>query len=132
MKKNIKKLSQVTNNCFFKVIFILFLTSCNESINYSKNNHIGTKEVAERLYMETYRIYSGGVYGGDVYTVYLTDSAIFRIYLGKEFDHEQIRVAMSDDETVMVYKVNIKGTIIDTIKKEFYNISLLKQEGKFE
>ncbi|HOF16087.1 MAG TPA: hypothetical protein PLP76_04275 [Bacteroidales bacterium] len=26
MKKNIKKLSQVTNNCFFKVIFILFFT----------------------------------------------------------------------------------------------------------
>ena len=49
MKKNIKKLSQITNNCFFKVIFILFLTSCNESINYSKNNHKWTKDFSKLI-----------------------------------------------------------------------------------
>jgi hypothetical protein len=115
----------------FPFIF-LFLTSCNESINYSKDNHNTTMEFAKGLYKETYRTYSGGVYGGDVHTAYLTDSLTFRKYLGKNFDHEQIRVAMTDDETVMVYKVNIEGATIDTIKKEFYNISSLKQEGKFE
>jgi len=89
-------------------------------------------EFAKGLYKKTYRIYSGGVYGGDVHTAYLTDSVTFRKYLGKYFDYEQIRIAMSNNETVMVYKVNIEGATIDTIKKEFYNVSSLKQEGKFE
>ena len=113
-------------------LFFLFLPSCNESINYSKDNHITTMEFAKGIYKETYRIYSGGVYGGDVRAAYLTDSVTFRKYLGKYFDHEQIRVTMLNDEIVMIYKVNIDGATIDTIKKEFYNISSLKQEGKFE
>ena len=116
---------------FFFPLLILFLTSCNP-IDYSKDNHIGTCKIDDNLYEETYCIYRGGVFGGDVCTVYLTDSTTFRIYLGKEFDHEQIRVAIKDSEIVMVYKVDIEGRKIDTIKKEFYNLSLLKREGKFE
>jgi len=118
------------------IMVSLLLFSCSVQPDYSKDNYWLTRKIDNNLdnnlYCEVYLVYQGGVWGGDVCTVYLTDSTSFRMYLGKELDHQQIRASLIDSENVLVYKVNIEGRNLKTIYKKAYNIPLLKKEGKFE
>jgi hypothetical protein len=52
----------------FVVIIIYF---CSENIDYSKNELRATRKIGNGLYLEIYKVYSGGVYGGDIRTFYL-------------------------------------------------------------
>jgi hypothetical protein len=65
------------------------------SRNLSKHHHDYTIDLSEyqkvcncKLYLETYMVFGGGVWGGDVDSRYLTDSISFRKYLGT-FDEEE-------------------------------------------
>jgi|GEM_PF-3103760 len=70
------------------LIFIL------PSRNLSKHYHDDSIDLSEyqkgcncKLYLETYMVFGGGAWGGDVDSRYLTDSVTFRKYLGT-FDEE--------------------------------------------
>ncbi len=110
-------------------LFCLILFSC-DNINYSKDNHIKTFKLDDNLYKERYNIYSGGAIGGDVCSVYLTDSISFRKYLGKEFDNEQINVFLINSKAVLIYKIDLHT--YELLESSTYKISELQQEGKFE
>jgi hypothetical protein len=111
--------------CFFFVLF----TACSSTGKYAKDNLIGVSKIENNLYCETYCIYRGGVYAGNTYTQYLTDSTSFRVYLGTEEDNEQIKFIFLNDSIIFVYKTI--DTHIMTEKRE-YNLYTLKREGKFE
>ena len=64
------------------------------SRNLSKHYHDDSIDLSEyqkgcncKLYLETYMVFGGGAWGGDVDSRYLTDSVTFRKYLGT-FDEE--------------------------------------------
>ena len=109
---------------------MMLCVSCNSVDKYAKNDLLGVKKIEEGLYWETYCVYRGGVYAGNIYTRYLTDSISFRLYLGLFDDHEQISVVPIGNHTVLVRKYNINTHA--TIEQKEYNLYTLKQKGKFD
>lgn len=114
---------------FLFYLLFLALFSCQD-VNYSKENHLRTIRIDESLYVETYNVYNGGVTGGTVETTYLTDSIAFRKYLGKAMDYELIYTFIFQQKMVLVVKINTENYKVK--KSEIYDISELKEEGKFE
>ncbi len=102
--------------------------------HYSKDDFIGSLKIRDSLYIETYRIYAGGVWGGDVHTVYLTDSTNFRKFIGEEEDDEMISFYLINDDSICLYKKteHIIKIFSDTVFKKIYSIPELKREGKWE
>ena len=119
----------------FFLPLILFFVSCSEQIDYSKDDHFSTHKIKKGLYLEFYIVYAGGVYAGDVYTVYLTDSASFRKYVvTKPYDDQRVYSEEIDTDTYVVYKVEdgLFSNKERILEKKIYSISALQKEGKFE
>jgi hypothetical protein len=123
-----KKIVFIAIATILLIIIIIYL--CSGNINYSKNELSGTRKIENGLYLEIYRVYGGGVYGGDVRTVYLTDSTNFRRYIGKQFDDELVRCSMIDNDMVLIYKLDWHTE--NSLENKMYRISQLKKEGKWE
>jgi len=114
-------------------VFLIVFCACSENINYSKDELFTIGTIREGLYRESYRVYAGGVYGGDVYTYYLTDSVSFRKYVGKKlYDDQRIYCEEVDEDTYIVYKVEARifSDKEKIVEKKRYRISALQKEGK--
>ncbi|MDA3911288.1 MAG: hypothetical protein PF448_08030 [Bacteroidales bacterium] len=114
---------------YLLIVLVFALFSC-KNVNYAKDNHLNTNEVSPNLYKERYIVYNGGVAGGSVCSVYLTDSVKFRKYVGKHMDYEKILTIMISEDLVLVYK--IKSDSYKILDAKIYSIPELKEEGKFE
>lgn len=110
-------------------LFCFALLACN-NINYSKDEHLQTSKIKDNLYTEYYRTYAGGVIGGDVETVYVTDSTHFRKYLGKKMDHQGIIVEEFGKYNILVLKYDVHTYKV--LNAKIYDIDDLKEEEKFE
>ena len=96
---------------FFSVLFFLGCFYDTECCDY-----IGTREIADGLYVEKYRTYCGGVYGGNAITSYITDSLTFRQKIGYEYDHDHL-------------SVELKGEIVEAYNIEFfYSEEIIEQK----
>ncbi len=148
------KISNINMNRFFSLILIVFVLLVNfscfsftdsaknsEYSKYSKENHTRTFILDKSLYIEQYKVLSGG--GGattcDIYSCYITDSVNFRKYIGEEdFCSKRIRWNYKDARNVEFYAIYSDFDEInnkpfdDTIKIGSYNISNLIKEGKFD
>ncbi len=108
---------------------ILFISGCCGK--YSKNNYFATRFISSGLYVEIFQVYSGGVYAGNSYSYYLTDSINFRIYIGTEYhDDEMLLCELIDSDTVKIYTVLWHSN--DTFNIKHYSLETLIKEGKFE
>jgi hypothetical protein len=110
-------------------LFCIVLFACN-NINYSKDKHLLTTKIKDNIFTEYYRTYSGGVTGGDVETVYVTDSTYFRKYLGKKMDHQEIIVEEFGKYNILVLKFDVHTYKV--LDAKIYDINNLKKEGNFE
>lgn len=102
-------------------VFIWYtLSSSDKDIIYSNSRIIG-----DNLFVETYQTYRGGVYDGDAYKIYLTDSVSFRKKLGDYDDHNWPSLTVSGD------KVIIKWNDYQLLRNRTRNckISKLKEKG---
>ena len=148
------KISKINMNRFFYLILILFVILVDFSCfsfsdhaedptysKYSKENHTSTFSLDTSLYIEKYKVLSGG--GGattcDVYACYITDSVNFRKYIGEEdFCGKRIHWDYQESNAVVFYAVYsdfdeiINKPINDTTKIGSYTISNLIKEGKFD
>lgn len=113
---------------FFQLVVLILMSACTDI--HSKKEHLSTIQLDRGLYNELYRVYSGGVWAGNTNTEYLTDSLCFRKYLGYTNDNERFEIVFIDSVRISVCKVNISQK--DTVECQIYNISLLKEEGRFE
>lgn len=120
---------KMKNSHLLLLLFCITLSACS-NINYSKDEHLRTSKLNDSLFVETYRIYSGGVTGGDVKTTYLTDSTSFRKYVGKKMDYQEIIASKMGKYRILVYKYNIENNKV--LNAKIYDIDELKKEGKFE
>ena len=84
------------------IVFLLFFGSCHKE----KKTHLFTREVCENVFREKYRIYGGGVYGGDIYLDIITDSLSYRQQIGTHFDHENFKYMVRND-SIIVKKIKI-------------------------
>ena len=111
--------------------FVFITSSCVNK--YSKDNFVGTQELKETIYRERFQIHSGGVFAGDSYSDYLTDSVNFRKYVGTAYhDNEMLIYALSSDTVVDVYKITWNFSNNDTLKIASYNFNDLIRLGKFD
>lgn len=127
MRKKRKIEMKIKNMLLLLLCFVAFACS---NINYSKDEHLRTLNLNDNLFVETYRIYSGGVTGGDVRTVYVTDSTSFRKYLGKKMDYQEVIISKMGKYRILVYKINIENYKV--LDAKIYDIDELKEEGKLE
>lgn len=133
----------IKNSIVFFLIILSFLFNCCNLGNkkHSKNNHIATFKIGDNLYNEKFQIYFGGVYAGDSYIEYITDSINFRKYIGTYNDDEWM-IYKKNNQFIDVYKRNIKVVhskqapgfykVYDTSKIASYDINELIQEKKFD
>lgn len=107
----------------FGILFIFILythSSGDKDIVYSNSRIIG-----DNLFVETYQTYRGGVYDGDAYEIYLTDSISFRKKLGDYDDHDWPNVTVSGD--IVVVKWNDYQLLRNRVRN--CKISKLKEKG---
>lgn len=71
------------------IIFSIFFPSCRD---YFCCDYLGTKQISEDVFIERYRTFCGGVWGGDVIDTYLTDKKTYRIKVGSEDDNNSFDV----------------------------------------
>jgi hypothetical protein len=110
-------------------------------LRYSKENHIETYIIDSSIYIEKYKIYSGGATTCDSYSFYITDSTYFRKFIGiGDYCGERLLWNNINSNIIEVYKEyeNIeeqKDTVLffkDTTKIDEYNILELVEDGNFD
>lgn len=85
-----------------------------------------------RLFVEAYKISSGGAYGGDRVSDYLTDSTNFRIYIGT-FDNADGGYSFEcKEDNVYVYLVEQHSSGNKILSTRIYSIQDLKKKKIFE
>ena len=119
----------------FYILIIFFTTafafSCRS--DRSKAQHDSTTRLCNSgLFVEGYKIFNSGAYGGDRVSDYLTDSTNFRMYIGTYDNADGGYSFICKGDSVYIYKVeqhSPKNKILDI---KTYSISELKKRGKFE
>ena len=96
------------------LVFISFISACQEKDDaYLRRHLLGTWEIADSVYIEMYLKASYGVYGGDIYVDFLTDSLNFRVLLDSydTGDDENTRTNIHGDSIIFeIYKtINFLG-----------------------
>lgn len=120
--------------------FLFFLFSCKN--DRSKDEHTSTTTVCDnnKIFVETYRIFGSGAYGGDRVSNYLTDSVNFRFYIGA-FDnaHENYTYVCKGD-SIYIEKVSMEEegipyntrVITKVIDRKTIDLKTLQRQHKFE
>lgn len=97
-------------------ILILLCLGCIDKSDRSR--HFGNATICDGHYArEIFIVFQGGVYGGDTYTDYVTDSATFRTYMGIHNDASGYIYRCSDGSLIVEKfenSVSGKAVIIST------------------
>lgn len=88
------------------IISTLFLTACVNQM--SRDHYLGTTRILNsEFYIERFRVYGGGVYGGDIDAIWVTDSLKIREYITTLNDHERCKIYIESNQCVVkIYKTN--------------------------
>lgn len=114
-----------------KFVFTLLLLCASCTSKYSKKNYRGAEKIeGSGCFLECYQTYSGGVFAGDSYSYYLTDSVNFRAFgITKYHDDELIRVSFNDG---IVYLYKVERMKEDTIETKKLDVRKLVREKDWE
>lgn len=126
--------------CFFLLLFAsFFLMSCYTKDNkYDKSTHRLTYEIRTTgIFVELYRTASYGVYGGDIESIYLTDSVSFRKFVDKIDDNQKINFSINGNKikatkVVSSYWVNDRKIPMKVLSEREYYLDALRSKGKFD
>lgn len=110
MQKEVIKMKKI-----LAIITVLFLSSCGSYDKYSKDDFLYSENHKDGIYSEYFRVASYGV-GGDVYSVYITDSTSFRKHIMVYYDNDYINLNFSKDE-VTINRMNEKKSPKEKAKR---------------
>jgi len=82
------------------ILSVLFFSSCESYDKYSKDDFLYSENHNNGIYSENFRVASYGV-GGDVYSVYITDSTSFRKHILVYYDNDYINFDFNKDEVTI-------------------------------
>lgn len=111
---------------------ILICFSCQDE--RSKKQHYKTIKICDKIYIETFVVFSSGAYGGDIHSDYITDSLHFRLFIGTEDTENEILFTQCKGDSLVVKKSTVNKEN-DSVKINFlkvYSKKELIEEGKFE
>jgi hypothetical protein len=94
-----------------KYVFIVGLCYYTFSMLISKKLEgkelAGVEKVCKDLYLEKFYLHQGGVFGGEILEVHITDSFKYRKYLGRVDEKEYYEVICNFD-SIKVYKMSAR------------------------
>ncbi len=113
------------------IILIIFTQCSNEN---SKEKHFSTIKICDKIYIETYIVFSSGAYGNDKHADYITDSINFRKFIGTEDTENEILFTQCQGDSLFVKKssINRENDSVKIIFKNIYSKKQLIKEGKFD
>ena len=121
-KRNLLKLL-----LFLLLLFLISPFICLLNLGgRNKDNYFFTSDICNNLYVEAYH-YNRGIWGADIMSIYLTDSANFRIYVGKEFDDIGHAYFKCNGDTVFYFKETQSPDRALNTTKKIYILSELKR-----
>ncbi len=83
-----------------KWIILLIFCSCGQN---NKLVYSSTLDADKRIFLEKYKTFAGGVFAGNSYKYYLTDSLNFKIKIAEtNFDDERIEFVLKDQELKII------------------------------
>lgn len=94
-----KKLFHFSVPLFMLVIVVLSCTSKDKS----EGRFLRTKTLKKGLYLECYEMNKGGVFSGNTYGYYLTDSNQYLQFIGFIDDNEVIDYHFENDSSVIIF-----------------------------
>lgn len=112
----------------FIIISPFLFYNCTTNLR-DKSHHCGTTRVSDKLFVERYTVWSGGATDGDVVSVYITDSSIFRKYIISVKDHNWPDIIVNGD-SIIVFTNNYCIPIQE--KKLTFSLIHLRKEGIWE
>ena len=122
-----------------RFIFSLLVLLSYDQKTLTKSDHVKTYKMDDdsSLFVERYRIAGYGVYGGNIESVFLTDSMTFRIHIGAVDDNHELVFKMIGD-LIYYKKIELEKSygqvfIPKRLRRQgTYKVSDLRQAGKFE
>lgn len=127
---NVKKMRRKSIIAALLMISSFLLLSCDSK--YSKKNHLNTLKIDDHLFYEIFQITSGGTLASDTYSYYITDSLKFRKYVGTiYYDDEHLHYKLLDSNHVLIFRSK-KNKMNKNIDKKTYDLTYLKEAGKFD
>jgi hypothetical protein len=98
----------------------------------SKQKLFATKSVCNNIWIEKYRVFSGGAFSAELYSDYITDSVSFRVYIGSHDEYAGFEYNCNGDLLfVREFKVNEDGNK-SIVESSIFRLSALRKEHKFE
>lgn len=94
-----KKLFHFSVPLFMLVIVVLSCTSRDKS----EGRFLRTKTLKKGLYLECYEMTKGGVFSGNTYGYYLTDSNHYLQFVGFVGDNEVVDYRFENDSSVIIF-----------------------------
>ena len=85
----------------FMAIVVLSCTSKDKS----EGRYLRTKSLKKGLYLECYEMTKGGVFTGNTYGYYLTDSNQFLQFIGFADDNEVVDYRFENDSSVIIFTI---------------------------
>lgn len=79
---------------------LFIMNSCGSYDKYSKDDFLYSEKHNNDIYSEYFRVASYGT-GGDVYSVYITDSINFRVHVLLYYDHDYVDFEFSNEEVTV-------------------------------
>jgi len=123
--------SIINVNKLFAFLIMILLLGCVDK--KSKKEYRDTIAVCDNLYVEVYRVFGSGAYGGDLLSDYLTDSTNFRIYIGTYDDYKENYSYKCKGKGIVVEKINRENKdSVKVIETKSLDIDVLKKKHLFE
>jgi hypothetical protein len=120
-----KKMLNKVSNCFFSILFICIMNSCNNKSE--KGDYKRTIPICNDLYIEVYRTFGSGAFGSDLVDDYLTDSTNFRLRIGSYDEYYGSIYYHCEKESITIEKREKSDTnVMHTTEIKIYNLRKLK------
>jgi hypothetical protein len=131
--------SNILSMNYIIILFSVILSGCENDRDKSKLSY--KKEICgNAVFVEQYIVSSGGAYGGDRVSDYVTDSVNFRFYIGT-FDnaHENITYECKGD-SVYIERISMQEegapyntkVVTKVLGRKAIDLKLLRKQNKFE
>lgn len=128
---------------YLKILFFFSFFGCTnyhsrKDYKYTYNLCQHKSECSCKLYAEGYLVYAMGAQGSNIYSEYLTDSSMFRIYIGSYDEYDERILYNCKGDSIYVEKRTNKDFPTDdqhsfkVLDKKVYSLKDLKSKHIFE
>ena len=127
-----------SRNNLLTISIIIVSLGCIKRDKYDKTDPRVVYELENNhLHIEIYRTAGYGVYGGDIESVYITDSLSFRKFIGEKDDNQEFRFRLNGDSIICTklelgYEIKNETVPDKLLSEKIYSIRKLQLNKEFD